>query len=221
MTIDDLNLVIDKRVDEKIQQLLNPTVEIYSPNGVPVLASPASSGYDIKANLLNVQTKFMQNAELRTSVDELVDSLPYLMAKGDPETFNEAMKTLDNTFYRETPIENVSIVIHPGGHCLIPTGIHTAFPDRYRAEIVPRSGNALKYRITITNSPGQIEGDYKDEWGIIIDNEGTEDFVIRQGDRICQVLFSIIVRPEFVSVDSVEGLSGEDRGGGFGHSGTN
>ena len=114
-----------------------------------------------------------------------------------------------------------SIVIHSGGHALIPTGIYTAFPGMYRAEIVPRSGLALKSRITITNSPGTIEGDYKNEWGVIIDNEGPEDFIIKQGDRICQVIFSLIVRPTFVWKSSVDKLSGSDRGGGFGHSGVN
>ena len=114
-----------------------------------------------------------------------------------------------------------SIVIHSGGHALIPTGIYTAFPGMYRVEIVPRSGLALKSRITITNSPGTIEGDYKNEWGVIIDNEGPEDFIIKQGDRICQAIFSLIVRPTFVRKSSVDKLSGSDRGGGFGHSGVN
>lgn len=114
-----------------------------------------------------------------------------------------------------------SLIIHPGGHALVPTGIYTAFSGNYRVEIVPRSGLALKFRITITNSPGTIEGDYKDEWGVIIDNEGSEDFIIKQGDRICQAIFSLIVRPTFVQKDSVKELSGSNRGGGFGHSGVN
>lgn len=111
------------------------------------------------------------------------------------------------------------LILHPGGQFLCPTGIHTSMDGAYEVEIRPRSGLALKKRITVTNSPGTIDADYKDEWGIILANEGNEDLLVYQGDRIAQAVFSLVVRPEFDKVDSVEDLSGSDRGGGFGHSG--
>ena len=110
------------------------------------------------------------------------------------------------------------IRLNPGGQFLCPTGIHTAFEGIYEVQIRPRSGLALKKRITITNTPGTIEGDYKDEWGIILANEGSEPVIINQGDKVAQAVFSIIVRPNFIKVDSVNDLSGSNRGGGFGHS---
>lgn len=178
---------IESIVKDVVWDLLNPTVEIVTSNPVPEAASEYSAGYDLRADLWNVQEKFLTNAEVIRNGDNSIDCLR----------------------------------IHPGGHCLVPTGIYTAFPGMYRVEIVPRSGLSLKSRITITNSPGTIEGDYKNEWGVIIDNEGDTDFDIKHGDRICQAIFSLIVRPHFKQVEKVEDLSGTDRGGGFGHSGNN
>lgn len=110
------------------------------------------------------------------------------------------------------------IVLHANGQCLVPTNIFTSFPDIYEVQVRPRSGLALKTEITVTNSPGTIDSDYRNEWGIIIKNLGTEDFEIHQGDRIAQMVVCLICKPEFVRKDSIEELSGTDRGGGFGHS---
>ena len=122
----------------------------------------------------------------------------------------EVVRNEDNT------IEG--ILLHPQGQCLVPTGIHTSFSSNYVVSIVPRSGLALKKRITITNSPGTIDSDYKDEWGIILANEGSEDLLIHQGDRVAQFILSLVCHPRFEVVETVEQLSGPDRGGGYGHS---
>lgn len=134
------------------------------------------------------------------------------------DLWNINTKFFDNTEITYSEDGTISaICLHPGGQFLCPTGIHTAFEGIYEVQIRPRSGLALKKRITITNSPGTIEGDYKDEWGIILANEGHEDLIIKQGDRIAQAVFALIVRPDFVKVDSVTDLTGSNRGGGFGH----
>lgn len=111
------------------------------------------------------------------------------------------------------------IVLYANGQCLVPTNIFTSFPDIYEVQIRPRSGLALKAEITVTNSPGTIDSDYKDEWGIIIKNLGTEDFEIHQGDRIAQMVLCLKCQANFIRKDSVEELTGSDRGGGFGHGG--
>lgn len=135
------------------------------------------------------------------------------------DLFDVKEKFLDNAnIVRKEDGSIEFIILHPGGQFLCPTGIHTAFDGIYEVQIRPRSGLALKQRITVTNSPGTIEGDYKDEWGIILANEGHTDLIIKQGDKVAQAVFSLIVRPKFVQVDSVSDLTGSDRGGGFGHS---
>lgn len=111
------------------------------------------------------------------------------------------------------------IVLHANGQCLVPTNIFTSFPEIYEVQVRPRSGLALKTEITVTNSPGTIDSDYRNEWGVIIKNLGTEDFEIHQGDRIAQMVVCLVCRPNFVRKDSVDELSGPDRGGGFGHGG--
>ena len=191
----NLNRKIRKTVNKTIYELLHPKVQIVSTsNGVPTYASSASAGMDIRADLWEIKEDFLVNAEV---------------------VRNQIISDDEH----HSVIE--SIVIHPGGHCLIPTGIYTSFDDIYEMQVRPRSGNALKFRITITNSPGTIEGDYKDEWGIIIDNEGSEDFVIKQGDKVAQVVMALICRPTFEIVETREQLKGSNRGGGFGSSDVN
>lgn len=186
---------INKAINKALYDLLHPRVQIVSTsNGVPTYASLASAGMDIRADLWEIKEQFLVNAEI----------------------IRNNIISEDNKY---PTIEG--IVIHPGGHCLIPTGIYTSFDDIYEMQVRPRSGNALKFRITITNSPGTIEGDYKDEWGIIIDNEGSEDFVIKQGDKVAQVVMALVCRPTFEVVESREQLTGSDRGGGFGSSDVN
>lgn len=135
------------------------------------------------------------------------------------DLFGLQEKFLDNAqIVRKEGGEIEFLLLHPGGQFLCPTGIHTSFDVFHSADIQPRSGLALKKRITITNSPGLIDSTYKNEWGIILANEGHEDLIIKQGDPIAQVVFRIVCHPRFVQVDSVDELTGTDRGGGFGHS---
>ena len=99
---------------------------------------------------------------------------------------------------------------------LIKTGLSMAIPAGYAGEIQPRSGLALKYGITITNSPGLIDSDYRGEIGIILYNSGIRDFVVEPGDRIAQM--KIIKLPEVV-LEQVDELDETERTGGFGSTG--
>lgn len=222
--LDKLNKIVDARINERVEKILNekiydllhPAVEIVSlDNPIPTYATPGDAGADIRASVMRVQTQFMDKAYIVTDKDELYDQLNLAFDKDDRIAMEELYKQID-ALKEETP---VAIVIKPGGHCLIPTGLFTSFPDIYVADIVPRSGIALKKRITVTNSPGKVDARYRNEWGIIVDNEGSEDFVIRQGDKIAQVQFSLKCQAQFIVKQSVDELSGEDRGGGFGHTG--
>ncbi|MHC1697840.1 MAG: dUTP diphosphatase [Geobacteraceae bacterium] len=109
------------------------------------------------------------------------------------------------------------IVLSPGERALIPTGIALELPDGYEVQIRPRSGLALRHGITLVNSPGTIDPDYRGEISVIVINHGTEQFPIKSGDRIAQMVFSRFIRAIFTEV--VE-LGETSRGeGGFGHTG--
>ena len=109
------------------------------------------------------------------------------------------------------------IVIAPGKRALIPTGIAIALPDGYEAQIRPRSGLALRNGVTLVNTPGTVDADYRGEIQIIIINHGTESFVVCRGDRIAQMVVAPVSRAEW---DLQRELPGTARGsGGFGHTG--
>ncbi len=109
------------------------------------------------------------------------------------------------------------VVLKPMERKLIPTGLFIELPQGFEAQIRPRSGLALKKGITVLNSPGTIDADYRGEIGIILINLSAENFVIESGERICQM---IIAAHETVQWSLVEELDETDRGaGGFGHTG--
>ena len=103
------------------------------------------------------------------------------------------------------------------GRALIPTGLYIALPQGYEAQIRPRSGLALKKGITLLNTPGTIDADYRGEIGVIMANLSAEPFAIADGDRIAQM---VVARHETVCWEAVERLDDTARGdGGFGHTG--
>lgn len=109
------------------------------------------------------------------------------------------------------------IVLKPLKRTLISTGLYIELPEGYEAQIRPRSGLAIKHGISIVNSPGTIDADYRGEIGVILINLSDEDFVIRDGERICQMVIS---KHETAQLVEVENLNTTDRGtGGFGHTG--
>jgi dUTP pyrophosphatase len=112
----------------------------------------------------------------------------------------------------ESPIE-----LNPGERKLIPTGLQMALPTGFEAQIRPRSGLAIKHGITMLNSPGTIDADYRGEVKVIAINHGTETFVVNHGDRIAQMVISPVLQIKAVEVDE---LDVTDRGAdGFGSTG--
>lgn len=110
-----------------------------------------------------------------------------------------------------------SITLQPGERRLIPTGLNMALPSGYEAQVRPRSGLAYKHGITVLNSPGTIDADYRGDVGVILINHGQAPFEIAPGERIAQLVVAQYARFEWDEVDS---LDETERGeGGFGHTG--
>jgi dUTP pyrophosphatase len=109
------------------------------------------------------------------------------------------------------------LVLAPGKHAMVPTGLTIAVPEGYEAQVRPRSGLAAKHGVTVLNAPGTIDADYRGEIAVLLINHGSEPFTIRRGERIAQMVIAAVVRADFVSVAA---LSSTDRGGGgFGSTG--
>jgi len=109
------------------------------------------------------------------------------------------------------------VTLRPMERRLIPTGLHIALPAGYEAQVRPRSGLALKKGITVLNSPGTIDADYRGEVGVLLINLSQEDFVVEDGERIAQM---VIARHEQAEFEAVEVLDETERGeGGYGHTG--
>jgi dUTP pyrophosphatase len=113
--------------------------------------------------------------------------------------------------------ESEPVVLPPGKHALLPTGLAIALPEGFEAQVRPRSGLAAKHGVTVLNSPGTIDADYRGEIQVILINHGAEAFTIRRGERIAQMVIAPVVQATLVPVAS---LSATDRGsGGFGSTG--
>ena len=109
------------------------------------------------------------------------------------------------------------IVLQPMQRVLVPTGLRVELPAGYEMQLRPRSGLALRHGITLLNSPGTIDADYRGEIGVIMVNLSTEPFTINPGERICQ---AVVAHYSRVAWQAVDALSDTDRGeGGFGHTG--
>ena len=112
---------------------------------------------------------------------------------------------------------NPEMVIPPGEWKLVPTGISIALPEGYEAQVRPRSGLALKQGVSILNTPGTVDADYRGEVGVILMNHSKQNLVIKRGDRIAQMIINKI---EHVAIEEVAELPETERGeGGFGHTG--
>ncbi|RNC79716.1 MAG: dUTP diphosphatase [Balneola sp.] len=109
------------------------------------------------------------------------------------------------------------ITLKPGERTLIPTGLQMALPKGYEAQVRPRSGLAIRNGITMLNSPGTIDADYRGEVKVIAINHGQEDFTVNHGDRIAQMVITPVVQ---LQVEEVDSLDETERGsGGFGSTG--
>lgn len=112
-----------------------------------------------------------------------------------------------------------AVVLKPMQRALIGTGLHIQLPSGYECQIRPRSGLALKNGISIVNSPGTVDADYRGEIGIILINLGSEDFTVNDGDRICQMVIKQYSHVTWEPVEELDRTRRED--GAFGHTGRN
>jgi dUTP pyrophosphatase len=113
--------------------------------------------------------------------------------------------------------EDAPLVLTPGAHAMVPTGLAIALPEGFEAQVRPRSGLAAKHAVTVLNAPGTVDADYRGEIFVILINHGRTPFTIRRGERIAQMVIAQVSRAELVPTVS---LSATDRGdGGFGSTG--
>ncbi|MFH0976952.1 MAG: dUTP diphosphatase [Spirochaetota bacterium] len=110
------------------------------------------------------------------------------------------------------------VTLEPGDIKLIPTGIAVEIPEGYEAQIRPRSGLALNHGLTLLNTPGTIDSDYRGEVKIILANLGRKSFTVENGMRIAQMVFSRVYRAQFAVTEEISAT--ERNEGGFGHTGT-
>jgi dUTP pyrophosphatase len=113
--------------------------------------------------------------------------------------------------------DNEPVVLAPGQHALIPTGLAIALPEGYEAQVRPRSGLAVRHGVTVLNAPGTVDADYRGEIGVPLINHGSAPFTVRRGERIAQMVIAPVVQAELIPVAT---LSTTVRGsGGFGSTG--
>ena len=143
-----------------------------------------------------------------------VQQLPHAVGLALPAYETEGSAGLD---LRAALAEDETLVLKPLGRALVPTGLKIAVPLGFEVQVRPRSGLALKFGITCLNSPGTIDSDYRGEVGVILINLGSEDFVIKRGDRIAQ---AVVAQHARIVWETPEALDVTSRGtGGFGSTG--
>lgn len=120
----------------------------------------------------------------------------------------------DNYLFNAIRFNATTIILNPGGRVLIPTGLYTAIPEGYELQIRPRSGLALKYGITVVNTPGTIDAVYRGNIGVILMNNGTEPFIIEQGDRIAQGVLNKVEEANLIEAESLDETDRSDSGYG-------
>ena len=181
---------INKEMTGSIKISNNIVVEIVnvSKNDIPKYETPNSAGMDIRADFS------------RVSPENLI------------KLFGDGEVVFPNDVVKKTMLR-----LDPGARVLIPTGLYLALPEGFEAQVRPRSGLALKNGITVLNTPGTIDADYRGEIGVILVNLSAEEFTINDGDRIAQM---VIAKHETATWEEVESLEETERGeGGFGSSG--
>ena len=128
-----------------------------------------------------------------------ITRLPHAEGITLPEYQTEGSAGADLSAAIQTPI-----TILPGERTLVPTGFAFSIPKHFEAQIRPRSGLALKHGVTLLNTPGTVDSDYRGEVSVLLINHGDEPFSISRGDRIAQVVFAKVAQVEFLEVDSLD-----------------
>ena len=140
-----------------------------------------------------------------------------LIKKLDPKVDTPTYKTLGASGIDLMAFIDKPIKLAPKKSCLVPTGLSVAFSEKYEIQIRPRSGLAAKNNISVLNTPGTIDSDYRGEIKVILFNHGNKDFIINNSDRIAQMILTPVVKMELEEIESLpETIRGED---GFGSTG--
>jgi dUTP pyrophosphatase len=113
--------------------------------------------------------------------------------------------------------DHTPLILAPGRHALVPTGLTIALPAGYEAQVRPRSGLAAKHGVTVLNAPGTVDADYRGEIGVLLINHGDAPFTIRRGERIAQMVVAAVARAELVATTALPETG--RGGGGFGSTG--
>lgn len=136
----------------------------------------------------------------------------------DPEYQSNGAAGFD--FRADLDDESNSLTLKAGGYMMVPTGLYFELPPALELQVRPRSGLAAKHGVTVLNSPGTVDSDYRGEVKVILINHGDKDFVISHGDRIAQGVIAQVTAKQMVRFDKVDDLSDSERGeGGFGSTG--
>jgi dUTP pyrophosphatase len=146
----------------------------------------------------------------QTSIPVLVKRLPHFEGLDLPEYATEGAAGMD-------VLAAEDVTLPPGGRHAVATGLALAIPPGYEIQVRPRSGLALKHGITVPNTPGTIDSDYRGELKVILINHGATDFAIRRGDRIAQLVLAPVVRASWLKVDELDDTTRGE--GGFGSTG--
>ena len=150
-------------------------------------------------------------------INKSSNELPKYAHKGDAGFDLRAnVEEIENSNYLFNAIKlnDTTIILNPGGRVLIPTGLYMAIPEGYELQIRPRSGLALKHGITVLNTPGTIDAIYRGNIGVILKNDGTESFIIEQGDRIAQGVLNKVEEANLIETDSLDETDRSDSGYG-------
>lgn len=151
-------------------------------------------------------------AQLSATIEVAIRRLPHAEALPLPDYATDGSAGMDLV-----AAVGVDVVLDPGAWQLIPTGLCLELPGFVEAQVRPRSGLALRHAVTVLNSPGTIDSDYRGEVGVILINHGPKPFTIRRGDRIAQLVIAPVMRCEWRTAVQ---LTESDRGaGGFGSTG--
>ena len=146
----------------------------------------------------------------QTNIPVLVKRLPHFEGLDLPEYATEGAAGMD-------VLAAEDVTLSPGGRHAVATGLALAIPPGYEIQVRPRSGLALKHGITVPNTPGTIDSDYRGELKVILINHGATDFAIRRGDRIAQLVLAPVVRASWLKVDELDDTTRGE--GGFGSTG--
>jgi len=200
-------------LDEEIEEVKKQLAEVANDPNLTIVTGDFNYNLN-KEGKRRMQLKFKK-------LDERA-IIPKYQTKGSAGFDFHAILDNENPCYvNNKAINNKPVlVIPPKSQCIVQTGLATVVPDGYEMQIRPRSGLAFKKSITITNSPGTLDCDYRNLIMIILYNLGNEPFIIEEGDRIAQGIINKVEQPDIIEIEdfSEEDMS-TDRGGGFGSTG--